>query len=78
MISAAGGTGLDELVALIADQLERQTVSLTIGVPYERGDIVAAAHRLGQVLAEKHDDDGTILEVRIPIQAAPRFAEFSL
>ena len=78
MISAAGGTGLDDLVALVADQLERQTVSLTIGVPYERGDIVAAAHRLGQVLAEKHDDDGTILEVRIPIQAAPRFAEFSL
>jgi GTP-binding protein HflX len=78
LISAASGIGLGDLLAVIADHLERQTVSLTIGVPYERGDIVAAAHRLGQVLAEKHDNDGTILEVRVPLQAAPRFAEFSL
>ena len=45
-------------------------VTLTLEIPYDRGDLVAAAHRVGEVIEEKHDDQGTILEVRVP-ETAP-------
>jgi hypothetical protein len=34
-------------------------------IPYSRADLVAAAHRHGEVLAEKHDEHGSVLEVRL-------------
>jgi hypothetical protein len=37
---------------------------------------VAAAHRLGEVTGEKHDEQGTVLDVRVPKQARARFQEF--
>jgi len=38
---------------------------------------VAAAHRLGEVIEEKHDDNGMILEVRVPETSRAQFADFS-
>jgi GTP-binding protein HflX len=52
-------------------------VTLTLEIPYDRGDLVAAAHRIGDVVEEKHDDQGTILEVRVPESARGQFAAFS-
>ncbi len=78
LVSALTGEGLQRVEELIADHLSRALVALTIEVPYDRGDVVAAAHRVGEVLAEKHDDGGTILEVRVPVHAVSSFAEFSL
>jgi hypothetical protein len=39
--------------------------------------VVAAAHRFGEVIEEKHDDNGMILEVRVPETSRSRFAQFS-
>ena len=75
-ISAMSGDGLDELLAVVGEALQRNTVTLTLTVPYERGDVVAAAHRIGEVIEEKHDDNGTILDVRVPTKAVDRFTEF--
>jgi len=75
-VSALTGEGLENLVETVAEALRRQTVTLTLNIPYERGDIVAAAHRLGDVIEEKHDDNGTILDVRVPPALKERFAEF--
>jgi GTP-binding protein HflX len=49
---------------------------LSLSIPYDRGDVVAAAHRLGEVVEEKHDAAGTILDVRVPKRATGRFDEF--
>jgi GTP-binding protein HflX len=76
-ISALTGDGFDDLLGSLAENLERRMVSLVLEVPYERGDVVASAHRLGEVLAEKHDEHGTILEVRVPQVAAASFSAFS-
>lgn len=75
-VSALSGRGLDDLMEAMAESLRRHSVTLSLTVPYERGDIVAAAHRLGEVLEEKHDDHGTILDVRVPISLAERFDPF--
>ncbi len=75
-ISAARSVGLDRLRESIESHLERKTVTLNLSIPYERGDVVAAAHRLGEVLAEKHEPDGTVLDVRVPLRDTNRFEGF--
>jgi len=75
-ISARTGEGLSEMLEVLADILKQQTRLMRLEVPYDRGEIVAAAHRIGEVIAEKHDDDGTLLEVRIPLEHEDRFHEF--
>ncbi|MGH8871471.1 MAG: GTPase HflX [Acidimicrobiia bacterium] len=76
-ISAVKGTGLDELLVRIGELVERTMVTLTLEIPYTRGDLVAAAHRVGEVIEEKHDDNGMILEVRVPETSRAQFADFS-
>lgn len=76
LISARRGQGLDQLQAAIADMLSHDLTTLTLSVPYDRGDVVAAAHRVGEVVQEKHDADGTILDVRVPEREIGHFDEF--
>lgn len=76
MISALDGTGVDDLLAALGERLKRETVLMRLTIPYERGDVLAAAHRLGEVLIEKHEDDATTLEARIPVVDEDRFADF--
>jgi GTP-binding protein HflX len=76
-ISALEHEGLEPLVERIGELVERTMVTLTLEIPYSRGDVVAAAHRFGEVIEEKHDDNGTILEVRVPETSRSRFAAFS-
>jgi len=76
LVSARTGDGLDELQAAIAEALSADLVTLSLSVPYDRGDVVAAAHRIGEVIEEKHDAEGTILDVRVPQRATARFDEF--
>lgn len=76
LISARTGEGLDELQHAIAEALSKDLLTLTLSVPYDRGDVVAAAHRVGEVIEEKHDADGTILDVRVPEREIGQFSEF--
>lgn len=76
IVSALRGLGLNDLLEAVADAVTRQMTTLKLSIPYERGDVVAAAHRLGDVIEEKHDDAGTTLDVRVPTSRAERFSEF--
>jgi GTPase len=76
LISARDGLGLESLLEAITHALSKGLVTLTLSIPYDRGDLVAAAHRLGDVMEERHGPDGTILDVRLPEKAATRFADF--
>ena len=75
-VSALTGQGMNDLAAALADTLEADFASVTLTIPYERGDVVARAHRNGEVIVEKHDDVGTTLEVRLPRRFLSAFAEF--
>jgi len=70
-VSARTGEGVDELLARIQEELPRPDVELELLVPYDRGDVVAAAHRRAQVLAEEYGEDGT----RLRVLATSRVAE---
>ena len=45
-------------------------------IPYERGDVLAAVHREGEVLAETAEDAGMRLRARLDDPAAARFREY--
>ncbi len=77
IISATKDIGLEELLVRVGELVERTMITLTLEIPYSRGDLVAAAYRVGEVIEEKDDDNGMILEVRIPETARAQFAEFS-
>ena len=75
--SALTGEGIDRLRERVAEEAARQAVTLTVLVPYDRGDIVALAHEQAQVVTEEHTGEGTRLVVRAGPQAAGRLEPFA-
>ncbi len=75
-ISAATGAGIDGLLTNLAQLLDSKRVTMHLQIPYERGDVVAAAHRRGSVIAEKHDDSSVTMDVRLSEADGAFFEEF--
>jgi GTP-binding protein HflX len=75
-ISALAGEGLDGLLTAISDRLRATGQVVELLVPYDRGDILAAVHREGEVLMETHEDTSARLRVRVDGAGASRFAAF--
>src|SRR3989440_3871212 len=48
-VSALKGTGIDELLRCISDNLMLQFVALDVLIPYERGELVAQFHQFGTI-----------------------------
>jgi GTP-binding protein HflX len=75
-VSALNGDGTLELAAAISDRLESDVALVRLAIPYARADVVAAAHREGEVVTEKHEETGSVLEVRLPKARLTRFEGF--
>ncbi len=75
-ISAHSGEGVEDLLLAVGDRLRRLTEVVELRIPYARGDALAAVHREGEVLAETHDDDGTVVNARLDDVSRSVFAEF--
>jgi GTP-binding protein HflX len=76
-ISAATGAGTSELLTAIGDRLRALARVSEFVVPYERGDVLAALHRAGEVLVEVHGDRATRVRARLPESVAGRFSEYA-
>jgi len=76
IISAETGEGIDGLLQAIGDRLRAIGRVVELVIPYERGDVLAAAHREGEVLVESHDESAARLRVRVDEAGAARFREF--
>jgi GTP-binding protein HflX len=75
-VSAATGEGVDKLREVLGERLRALDHIVELSVPYERGDVMAALHRAGEVLVEVHGERETRVRARIPDAGASRFAEF--
>ena len=42
-------------------------------MPYDRGDLLAAVHREGEVVSEAHEDEGVRVRARLDAAARGRF-----
>jgi len=75
-LSATTGEGVDHLVAAIGDRLRSLTTLVDLLIPFERGDLLAAAHRAGEVLHEAPGEGGMHVRGRFDDAAVGRFSEF--
>ena len=76
VLSASTGEGIDELLRTIGGRLRSVTKVVELVVPYERGDVLAAVHREGEVLSETAEDDGMRLRARLDDPAMARFRDY--
>jgi GTP-binding protein HflX len=75
-ISALSGEGVHDLVLAVGDRLRALEAVVELVIPYERGDVVAAVHREGEVLVEAHEADATRLRARLDQAAVNRFRPY--
>ncbi|MBN2621733.1 MAG: GTPase HflX [Acidimicrobiales bacterium] len=75
-LSATTGEGVDRLLATIGDRLRSLTTVVELLIPFERGDLLAAAHRAGEVLAEAPGEGGMRVRGRFDDAAVGRFREY--
>ncbi len=73
-VSALTQENLDEVIATVGDRLRTKDRVMTLRLPIERGDLVAAAHREGDVVATSVDEQYVTLSVVLDEVGAARFA----
>jgi len=78
MFSAATGDNVDGLLNALSDRLRSLDDVVELLVPFARGDVLAAVHREGEVLAESHEDAGTRVTARLGEAGAARFREYAV
>jgi GTP-binding protein HflX len=76
--SARRRTGLDGLAARIGAEAARGATTLTILIPYTRGELVQLAHEHTHVVSERHEAEGTLLVVQATGDFAARLSEFQV
>ncbi len=75
-VSAQRGDGIDDFLHALSDRLRAMSKIVELLIPYDRGDLLAAVHREGEVLSTHHDDDGVRVRARLADASAGRLAEF--
>jgi GTP-binding protein HflX len=75
-VSAATGEGIDAFLATLGDRLRAITVPVELLIPYERGDVLAAVHREGEVISTSHEEGGVRVRARLADASAGRLSEF--
>jgi GTP-binding protein HflX len=75
-VSGLTGDGLDALRSRVAEEAAKRSLTVTILVPYTRGDVVTIAHERAQIVSERHTETGTQLVLRVPAETMPVFEPF--
>lgn len=75
-VSAMTGEGIEGFLQVLGDRLRSITAVVELLIPYERGDVLAAVHREGEVVSTFHDDEGVRVRARLADASAGRLSEF--
>jgi len=76
VVSARTGDGLPGLLVAVGDRLRSADRVVELVVPFERGDVLAAVHREGEVVGESHGEGATVVHVVLDAAGRARFSEF--
>ena len=77
-ISAEEGRGLIELLEIILSKVYAGSETLTILLPFSRGDLLNLLHQRAHILSEEYRPDGTMLQVDCPADLLDRIREFAI
>jgi GTP-binding protein HflX len=75
-LSAVTGEGVDDLLRTIGSRLRALMTVVEMVIPFDRGDVLAAAHRTGEVLRESAGETGMHIRGRFDDATLNRFREF--
>ncbi len=75
-VSAYTGLGIDDFLQTVSDRLRAMAAVTELLVPYDRGDILAAIHREGEVLMSSHEDNGVRVQARLEFASVGKLAPF--
>ena len=75
-VSALTGDNLDEVIATIGDRLRTNDRAVTLHLPLDRGDLLAAAHREGEVIETSFSDESVVVHVVLDPVGIARFSEW--
>ena len=75
-VSAMTGEHLDAVIAAIGDALRTDDRVVTLRLPLERGDLLAAAHREGEVLDTTMTEDAVVIRVVLDPVGVARFDQW--
>lgn len=76
-VSAAEGTGTEELLTRLSSEIRKLSCPMDVLIPYEEGRLVQLAHEACSITSESYTEQGTRLEMYVPKTLAPRFERFS-
>ncbi|WP_083508669.1 GTPase HflX [Arthrobacter alpinus] len=66
VVSARTGAGIDELLEAISEAIPHPSVTLTLLIPYDRGDVLNKLHRTdAEIISLEHGEHGTLATVRV-------------
>ncbi|MQM24880.1 GTPase HflX [Glycomyces albidus] len=77
-VSARSGEGIDKLRDAIERALPQPDTTLTVCIPYVRGDLVSRLRSRGEVLSTEHRGDGTVITARVDDALAGELRAFVL
>jgi GTPase len=75
-ISALKGTGVDDLLKLVNDNLYETYNFLTVFLPYSEGGLIALFHEQGQIERVEHQANGIMIQGRLPERLKVQFVPF--
>jgi len=76
IVSAQDEVDLDKLIERIGRESAHGSITISVLVPYTRGEMVQLAHEKTHVVSESHTAEGTALMLRVSESLAARFEEF--
>jgi GTP-binding protein HflX len=76
VVSARTGEAVDHLLLAMGARLHGTDRMVRLRVPFDRGDVLAAVHREGEVVDETHGEGATVVEVVLDDAGRARFSEF--
>jgi GTP-binding protein HflX len=77
-VSARTGQGIDQLLALIDDELPLPSAEIEALVPYPRGALVSRVHAGGEVISAEHTPDGTLIRALVHDDLAAELEPYAL
>ena len=77
-ISAVSGEGVEALLATIGDRLRALVAPVDLEIPYDRGDLIAAVHRSGEVLSETPGEHSMRMRARLEASEVGRFEQYQV
>ena len=77
-ISAVTGENLDGLLRRVEGFFQESQVRMTLLIPYAEGNVVTRLHSLNAVMTTAYEENGTKIEVRLPLSEKENFSKYEI